>query len=203
MQVQFNHLPVEPLRITSKYGKRNTGIQGASTFHKGIDLGRDFSKHESPILSVTAGTVTNNYWDNTRGWVVIIDHGEFKTLYQHLKAQSPISKGRTVMAGQAIGIMGASTKTIKNMAIHLHMELIVGGKQIDPLPYLKNIVSIEEEETEMRYNKVTELPKGLQKEIQELIDSGALKGDQKGNLNITEDMARCLIIGKRYADSKK
>lgn len=59
------------------------------------------------------------------------------------------------------------------------------------------------EEEDMRYNKVTELPKGLQKEIQELVDSGALKGDEKGNLNITEDMARCLIINKRYADSKK
>lgn len=61
----------------------------------------------------------------------------------------------------------------------------------------------EQEEEEMkRYNKVEELPKGLQKEVQKLIDAGALRGDEKGNLNITEDMVRCMIINKRYADSK-
>ena len=40
MTIQFNHLPVDaPLRITSNFGPRNTGISGASTNHKGVDLG--------------------------------------------------------------------------------------------------------------------------------------------------------------------
>lgn len=51
-----------------------------------------------------------------------------------------------------------------------------------------------------RYNKVSELPKGLQKEAQAFVDCGALAGDSKGNLNVTEDMIRTLIISKRYAD---
>ncbi|MHC1722429.1 MAG: M23 family metallopeptidase [Aminipila sp.] len=204
--IVFNHLPVSPLRVTSKFGPRNTGIKGASTYHKGIDLGRDFSKAETPILCVADGAVFNNYWNDYKGWVVIIDHGNFKTLYQHLKFKSPLAKGEKVKAGRQIGIMGASTKNIRNMAMHLHMELIVNGKQIDPLPYLQNISykRDEEEEEEMkRYNKVEELPKGLQKETQELINSGALKGDANSNLDITEDMVRCMIINKRYIDSKK
>lgn len=61
----------------------------------------------------------------------------------------------------------------------------------------------EDEEEMTRYNKVSELPDYYQEEIQELIDSGALKGDANGNLNLTEDMARAMIISKRYADSVK
>lgn len=136
----FNHLPVEPLRVTSKFGPRNTGIKGASTYHKGIDLGRDFTKSETAILSVADGTILNNYWNDYRGWVVIIQHNEFQTLYQHLKAKSLLLKGVKVKAGQQVGIMGnSSNKTKLDVTTHLHFELIVNGIQIDPLPYLKNI----------------------------------------------------------------
>lgn len=138
--MEFNSLPVEPLRVTSKFGKRNTGIKGASTYHKGVDLGRDFTKPETSILSVADGIVLSNYWNDYRGWVVIIQHNGFQTLYQHLKAQSALNKGEKVKAGQCIGIMGNSSNKAKlDVAVHLHFELIVNGTQIDPLPYLQNI----------------------------------------------------------------
>lgn len=144
----FNSLPVDaPLRITSGFGRRNTGISGASTNHMGVDLGRDFAKPKTAILSVAPGIVTNSYYNNVRGWVVIIEHSGFKTLYQHLDGQGA-AKGTKVVAGQHIGIMGDSTSTIKNMSLHLHMELIVNGQQIDPEPYLKNIREREEDMTE-------------------------------------------------------
>lgn len=57
------------------------------------------------------------------------------------------------------------------------------------------------EET-MRIQTVEDVPKSLQKETKELIDCGVLRGNEKG-LDLTEDMLRCLIIAKRYADSKK
>lgn len=98
---------------------------------------------------------------------------------------------------------------ISNDNIYTHWH--VTGK-LCPKPFIddkskweefKNRISgLGEEEVVQKYNKVSELPKSLQKEIQELIDAGALKGDEKGNLNITEDMARCLIINKRYVDNK-
>jgi len=68
--------------------------------------------------------------------------------------------------------------------------------------FKKRIARLEEEEMVKRYDKVNELPKSLQAEVQELVNIGALKGDENGNLNITEDMARCLIINKRYTDNK-
>ena len=52
-----------------------------------------------------------------------------------------------------------------------------------------------------RYNKVSDMPEWARKEAQELIDSGALKGDENGNLDLSPDMLRVLIIGKRYAES--
>lgn len=203
MAIIFNSLPVIPLRVTSKFGPRNTGIAGASTYHKGIDLGRNFAEAKTPILSVAPGTVTQNYWNDYRGWVVVIDHGEFKTLYQHLDGQG-IKQGSVVTAGDRIGIMGNSSNPKKlKVAMHLHFELHYRDKILDPEPYLKNIVPLvnEEEEEEMkRYNKVSELPKSLQPEAQQLVDSGVLKGDEKGNLDVTEDMIRSMIISKRYAD---
>lgn len=142
----FNSLPVEPLRITSKFGPRNTGIEGASTYHKGIDLGGNGVN--TPIYAVRYGVVSWNYWNNTRGWVVVIQHnGEYSTLYQHLKERSPLKAGTIVYSGQQIGIMGNSSKTIK-CGVHLHMELHKNGKPIDPEPYLKNIKGVEEDMNE-------------------------------------------------------
>ena len=54
-----------------------------------------------------------------------------------------------------------------------------------------------------RYNKVSEMPVWARAEMQALIDSGALKGDEKGNLDLSEDMMRCLIISKRYTETLK
>lgn len=202
----FNSLPVNaPLRITSRFGPRSTGITGASTYHKGVDIGRDRKKPQTEILAAAPGTIANNYWNDVRGWVLIIDHNGYRTLYQHLKAQSPLQKGSKVSAGQIIGIMGSSSKTIRNLATHLHFELIAKGRQIDPEPYLKNIVPVsavapKEQEDEMkRYNSISELPKALQKEAQELVDCGALAGNG-GKLDATEDMIRTMIISKRYVD---
>lgn len=65
----------------------------------------------------------------------------------------------------------------------------------------QRVNEILEEENMVRYNKIEEMPKWAQPEIQELVDAGALRGDENGNFNLTEDMIRMLIINKRYAES--
>lgn len=60
MELVFNSLPVIPLRVTSPFGKRDTGIKNATTYHKGVDLGRNKSLNETPILAVADGTVIKN-----------------------------------------------------------------------------------------------------------------------------------------------
>lgn len=59
----------------------------------------------------------------------------------------------------------------------------------------------EEDENMTRYNTVAEMPEYYRAEAQALIDAGALRGDAAGNLNVTEDMLRCMIINKRYMDA--
>nr|WP_315021557.1 M23 family metallopeptidase [uncultured Aminipila sp.] len=204
MYIQFNSLPVDaPLRITSRFGYRRTGIKGASIYHRGVDIGRDFTKKETNILVVADGIVINNYWDDMRGWVIVINHGEFKTLYQHLEEKSKLKMGVSVEGGSQLGIMGASTKTIRNMTVHLHFELIVNGVSIDPESYLRKVIKKDrkkENDAMERYKKVEEMPESLQKYIQFLVDCGALNGKSEGDLDITEDMARMLVVSKRYMD---
>ena len=53
----------------------------------------------------------------------------------------------------------------------------------------------------VRYNTVAEMPEYYRAEAHALIDAGALRGDAAGNLNVTEDMLRCMIISKRYQDA--
>lgn len=68
-------------------------------------------------------------------------------------------------------------------------------------PFDEITAEYEEEEDMVRYNSVAEMPQWYQKEAQALIDAGALCGDGAGKLNVTEDMLRCMIIGKRYMDA--
>ena len=60
----------------------------------------------------------------------------------------------------------------------------------------------EEEEDMVRYNTVDEMPSYYREEVAQLVDSGALQGDNNGDLNVSEDMIRGAIIGMRYAEAR-
>lgn len=157
--MQLEHLPYSPLRITSGFGPRNTGIAGASTYHPGVDIGTDKTKPYTdtdggPVTAALPGVVISNYYNNARGWVILIDHRtidgkDVKTLYQHLK-QAGAAKGTKVKAGDQIGIMG---NTGVGAQLHLHFEVRINNIPVDPEPYLKNIK--EDLELNIKDTKVT------------------------------------------------
>lgn len=60
----------------------------------------------------------------------------------------------------------------------------------------------EDEDMATRYNSVSELPEWAQEETQKLIDRGALLGDEHGNLDVTMDMLRTMIVCQRMVDGK-
>lgn len=60
----------------------------------------------------------------------------------------------------------------------------------------------EDEDMATRYNSVAELPAWAQEETQKLIDRGALLGDEHGNLDVTMDMLRTMIVCQRMVDEK-
>lgn len=140
-KIIFHSLPIDgPLRVTSKFGPRNTGITGASTIHKGIDLGGDKSKPQTNLLSVASGKIKTNKWNKYRGWYIVISCDGFDVLYQHMRDKCPLALGASVKVGQIIGVMGhSSDTTVLKTATHLHFELHLNGVPIDPFPYLQNI----------------------------------------------------------------
>lgn len=60
----------------------------------------------------------------------------------------------------------------------------------------------EDEDMATRYNTVAELPAWAQEETQKLIDRGALLGNEHGNLDVTMDMLRTMIVCQRMIDGK-
>lgn len=122
--------------ITSEFGRRNTGIAGASTNHKGIDIAKNGSSCGDVVIASRAGTViavTDS--GGARGTYVKIDHGDgIVTLYQHMiKGSYTVSLGDTVKQGQKIGLIG---NTGVGSGCHLHFEVIVNGVEVNPLDYV-------------------------------------------------------------------
>ncbi len=98
--------------------------------HKGCDYPRaNKSQPTSPILAVKAGTVVFAGWSGSGyGNRVVIDHGGgVFTTYSHL-ANFQVKKGSRVSEGSPLGKMGSTGAT---RAIHLHFELVKGGKFVN------------------------------------------------------------------------
>ena len=147
--IVFYCLPIDgPLRITSKYGLRNTRIKNASYFHHGVDIGRDKSKAKTNLLLVAPGTVIFNGWNKYRGWYIVVRCNEFDILYQHMESQSIHKVGTVLKTRTILGVMvNSSDKSVLVVSIHLHFAVCKdfskptedGRDYEDPLPYLKNI----------------------------------------------------------------
>ena len=71
-------------------------------------------------------------------YAVIVGHyqgHEVKAIYEHMQAgSSPLVVGQKVKAGEFVGLVGATGETT---AAHLHLELDVDGRLIDPVPWLE------------------------------------------------------------------
>ena len=118
--------------VSSKFGNRNTGIAGASTDHKGIDID-GFGLEGSAIVSADAGTVITAGTNSGYGNYVIVDHGNgMQTVYAHM-ASLNVSAGQTVSAGEQVGVVGSTGIA---SGTHLHFEVRENGQQVDPSAYL-------------------------------------------------------------------
>jgi len=106
--------------------------RGFSRGHSGIDL---MAPHGSPIHAAIAGTVIYAGWYYAYGNIVDIRHADgVVTRYAHMSAFAPgIAPGEAVQAGEEIGKVGATGRA---HGAHVHFEVRVGGRAIDPKPYL-------------------------------------------------------------------
>lgn len=119
-------------RITSDYGPRKSPTAGASSNHKGIDIGASYG---ADIVAAAPGTVKASAYSSTGGNYVMIDHGGgLYTVYMHASSLV-VSKGDTVTAGQVIAKVGSTGISTGN---HLHFGVSLNGSYVSPWGYLGN-----------------------------------------------------------------
>lgn len=123
---------VKPLyggTYTSGYGWRS--FRGGG-YHYGIDWAVPTG---TTIYASSGGTVTRAGWSSSYGYCVYIQHpGGLETRYAH-NSKLLVSVGQTVKQGQAIALSG---NTGDSSGPHLHFEIRVNGKAVNPKNYLES-----------------------------------------------------------------
>lgn len=113
----------------SGYGMRIDPIYKTVKFHEGMDFSANIG---TPIYATGNGTVTKAGWQSGYGKVVIINHGYgYETLYAHMN-DIDVRVGQKVIRGEVIGKVG---NTGKSTGPHLHYEVHVKGKVVNPVNY--------------------------------------------------------------------
>ena len=118
-------------RITSQFGYRIHPILKVSKLHTGIDIGVPTG---SNIVAANAGKVIRAAWNNSYGYMIIVDHGGgIATLYAH-NSKLLVANGDIVTRGQVIAKAGS---TGMSTGSHLHFEVRVNGEYKNPMGYFK------------------------------------------------------------------
>lgn len=116
--------------ITSYFGRRNTGIRGASTYHEAIDIANGYG---TPIYASDGGTVIYSGWMGGYGYLVKIDHGNGYVTYYGHNSSLLVSVGEHVHKGQQIARMGSTGISSGN---HCDFRIQLNGTFLNPLNYL-------------------------------------------------------------------
>jgi len=102
--------------------------------HKGIDLEAD---RGTVVKAAADGFICSIEEDPQKGVVIVIDHNNgFKTVYCNLASGDMVSVNQIVKAGDIIGCVGNTAKFEIADPPHLHFEVLLDGKEVDPLKYL-------------------------------------------------------------------
>src|SRR5437667_4498065 len=123
-----------PGAIPSPFGNRFDPYYQVWQLHAGIDIGAPLG---TPIGAAAAGRVTRAGWAGGYGNYTCVDHGvvngqRLSTCYAH-QQRILVSPGQQDDAGQIIGNVGATGAAI---GPHLHFEVRLGGRPVDPMPWL-------------------------------------------------------------------
>jgi murein DD-endopeptidase MepM/ murein hydrolase activator NlpD len=121
--------PLDVVRVTSGFGMRKHPILGYSTMHQGVDFAASTG---TPILASGGGTVEFAGRKGGYGNFIKIRHnGQYETAYGHLsRFAKGLSQGDKVKQGQVIGYVGSTGRAT---GPHLHYEVIVEGKHVNPM----------------------------------------------------------------------
>jgi murein DD-endopeptidase MepM/ murein hydrolase activator NlpD len=121
--------PIDGARLSSRYGRRKHPILRYTKIHRGIDFAAPIG---TPIYAAGNGKVVFVGRKGAYGKYIRIRHNSrYSTAYAHLsRYRKGIRRGKRVTQGQIIGYVGS---TGRSTGPHLHYEVLVMGKQINPL----------------------------------------------------------------------
>ena len=131
--VRLDHTPsIAPARgpYSSGFGWRLHPILGEYQMHEGQDITGSVG---TPVVATAAGRVVEAEYSSSYGNYVVLAHeGGIRTVYAHLSAFR-CQVGKAVRRGDVIGLLG---NTGRSTGPHVHYEVHVDGKPIDPMPWI-------------------------------------------------------------------
>lgn len=129
-------MPLEKVRITSKFGRRKHPVLRKVAFHSGVDMK---AKLNDKVKTVSDGIITFAGPRGALGNAVFISHPKLKatSIYGHLNKVA-VKKGKKVSAGAVIGYAGT---TGRSTGVHLHLTVKdqTTGKSVEPISFLNSI----------------------------------------------------------------
>ncbi len=125
-------MPVkDAFRFTSGYGFRRDPKTGGRRLHKGTDFA---APSGTDIFATADGIVSKAGWQSGYGRMITIKHDfGIETRFAHL-SKIRVKVGQRVSRGDHIGDMGSSGRST---GVHLHYEVRVDGKAVNPMTYIK------------------------------------------------------------------
>ncbi len=145
---RLKHLPaIIPIanwnlkRIGSGFGMRFHPILNRYRMHEGIDF---IASKGTPIFASADGVIQSARHSDSFGNVIEINHGYgLVTLYAHM-SKFNVKRGEKVVRGQIIGLTG---NTGLSAGPHLHYEVHLRNKEVDPVSYFFKDLTAKEYET--------------------------------------------------------
>jgi len=124
--------PVDHVQFTSTFGVRSDPFRGTAAMHAGVDIPGTIG---TPIYATADGIVGYAGVRGGYGNMVEISHGRgIQTRYGHM-SKLLVEANTRVHRGQMIGLMGS---TGRSTGSHLHYEVRVDGKAVNPIPFLQS-----------------------------------------------------------------
>ncbi len=116
--------------VTRRFGIGYDPFTGRRALHRGLDFAGELG---DPVFATGTGRVIGSGFDRQWGYFVRIDHGRgIHSYYAHLQ-EAKVKTGRNVERGDLIGTLGNSGMSL---GPHLHYELTVNGRHVDPSDYI-------------------------------------------------------------------
>jgi murein DD-endopeptidase MepM/ murein hydrolase activator NlpD len=116
--------------VNSEFGYRHSPWSVEREFHAGIDIR---AARGTPVYAPAPGTVIQAGHVQDYGTRIIVNHGQdVRTLYGHLSKLN-VHSGQRVERGALIGYTG---NTGRSSGPHLHYEIVVRGRAVNPRAYL-------------------------------------------------------------------